>query len=262
MSKQENQKSDTTPAAGIVNSQFEAYGRAAREVGSDVVLSGRNPFHSTNMSAIVDDVAKTLAVNDNTSLLEIGCNAGALLVPLAGKVKSATGIDHPNCLEKCRAVGVPTNLDLIAGPWPEAAAQLQGSYDAILIYSVIQCLPGPGEAREFLERAADFLAPGGRMLVGDLPNSDKKRRFLSTDFGRSFEQQYIQRRADAVDADRQAMQKAFELARPMTDFVSDEFLLDLCASFRRRGFHAYLLPQGGNVPFHMTREDLLVERPL
>jgi len=249
------------PVAKTANSQFEAYGQAAREVGSDVVLSGRNSFHSGNMFAIVNDVAKTLAVNDSTALLEIGCNAGALLLPLAGRVKTATGIDHPNCLEKCRAAGPPANLNLVAGPWPEASARLEGKFDAILIYSVVQCVPGAEAAREFLDKAVEFLAPGGRMLVGDLPNADKKQRFLSTDFGRSFEEQYIQRRAQAVDADRQAMQKAFQQAPPMTDFVNDRFLLDLCSHFRARGFHAYLLPQGTAVPFHMTREDLLVERP-
>lgn len=248
-------------ASNLATSQFEAYGRAAQAVDSQVVLSGRNPFHAGSMAAIVDQVADVLALTKDSSFLEIGCNAGALLVPLAGKVRSATGIDHPNCLDKCRAAGIPDNLSLVPGPWPEAAAELRGAFDAILIYSVIQCLPSADAAETFLEKAAEFLAPGGRMLVGDLPNKDKKARFLATEFGRSFEAQYVQKRAQLVDADRKAMQKAFEPALPMTDFVDDEFVLALCARFRRRGFDAYLLPQADQVPFHLTREDLLVVRP-
>ena len=44
----------------------------------------------------------------------------------------------------------------------------------IIIYSVLHCLNPEGEALSFLEKALSYLSPGGRLLIGDIANGDKK----------------------------------------------------------------------------------------
>jgi len=69
------------------------------------------------------------------------------------------------------------------GSFPECADDLadsRGTVDAILAYSVLHYVFPEGSVFGFLDRAIELLAPGGSMLIGDIPNTSKRKRFFSS----------------------------------------------------------------------------------
>lgn len=134
---------------------------------------------------------------------------------------------------------------------PEFLAADAGRFDAILVYSVIHYVFAEANLWDFLDQAMLLLAPGGRLLVGDIPNVSKRKRFLSSDAGRAFHREYMQTdeppdvRFDRVEAGR----------------IDDAVVLSMLLRARGQGFDAYVLPQPPDLPMANRREDLLIVRP-
>ena len=59
-------------------------------------------------------------------------------------------------------------------------------HSKILINSVLGAVSDESSVFDFIEKAANLLSPGGRLLVSDIANSDKKSRFVETKFGKEF----------------------------------------------------------------------------
>ena len=61
-------------------------------------IAGRYDIQAEAERAIPPDVAGKLALDPDDTLLELGCGAGNLLLPLSSMVRTATGIDHPEVI--------------------------------------------------------------------------------------------------------------------------------------------------------------------
>lgn len=113
---------------------FEAFGRAAEVLRSPSIIAGRHRFKDEDELYVqkcnVEDVVSKLLPSSSSRLLDIGCGVGFLLTPLSRYVAEAVGIDHPSCLAKYRELGVPANVRLIAGQWPDT--KVEGTFDRIL----------------------------------------------------------------------------------------------------------------------------------
>jgi hypothetical protein len=134
------------------------------------------------------------------------------------------------------------------GPFPDCRHLLDefaGRVDAILAYSVLHYVHPVGA---FLDAALGLLAHGGHMLVGDIPNASKRRRFFSSPAGREYH------RAFTGSDDPPPLTAA-------AGQIDDDLLLGLVARARAVGFDAYLVPQAGGLPMANRREDLRVMRP-
>jgi hypothetical protein len=106
-----------------------------------------------------------------------------------------------------------------------------------------------------------MLRPGGRLLIGDIPNLDKKGRFLVTESGRRFDAGYKKVSEDSLPRyanHRDFTKQALANGAPPLD---DEFVIDVVAAYRRRGFQAYVLEQPDNLSLNFTREDILLCAP-
>lgn len=238
---------------------FEAHAKAARELSSATLIAGRNEFHSEAEQHIVADVVAKLQPQSSQRLLEIGCGLGVLLSPLAETVAAAVGIDHPDVLEKYCARGLPANVSVVGGRWPDV--ELEGPFDLILVYSVLHILPDAVTADRFVEAALQALTPGGALLLGDLANTDAARRFVESSWGKAFQEEYVRRRSKFQSTGEAAIQKdIFGAVDPRDNFVNDEFVLRILHTARTRGFSSYLLPQPPGLPFHYTREDILIRK--
>jgi 2-polyprenyl-3-methyl-5-hydroxy-6-metoxy-1,4-benzoquinol methylase len=239
----------------LVTSFFEAYGRLAREADDPTVIAGRHAFQRSEERLIVDDVTRKLELGPKSRLLEIGCGMGVLLGPLSRLVHSATGVDHESIIE--RAAGrLPDDVRLIAGRWPDVI--VDSTFDRILVYSVLHYLDGPTAAEAFVDACVTVLEPGGRILLGDLPNRDAAARFTATEAGAAFSVAWRERVAgeSGDDAKRDAIFDGIEGA----GYLDDEFILGLVRRYRARGFEAYVLPQRSDLPFGWTREDIVLHR--
>jgi cyclopropane fatty-acyl-phospholipid synthase-like methyltransferase len=134
---------------------------------------------------------------------------------------------------------------------PELLAEYTGRVQAVLVYSVLHYIFAEGNLFDFMDSALALLAPGGALLLGDIPNVSKRKRFFSSDAGAEYHRQFTGR--DETPA------VAFN--RPEPGKFDDAVILALVARCRAAGFDAYVVPQGADLPMANRREDLLVTRP-
>jgi len=127
----------------------------------------------------------------------------------------------------------------------------QGRADAVLIYSVVQTLLQTGSVAHFLDSALALLKPGGALLVGDVPNVSKRKRFFASAAGVAFHKDFMQ------------TEDAPEVTFNTQEFgqFDDGLIVGLIMRARAAGFDAYWLPQPPHLPMANRRDDLLFLLP-
>ena len=162
-------------------------------------------------------------------------------------------IDH---LEMLNRLPASRAIVKVPGRFPDSielvkVASRGGEFDAIITYSVLHAVVMDSNPFLFLDRALSLLAPGGHMLVGDVPNLSKLRRFLSSEAGHAFHREYM--KTESVPE-----VPAFVLPEERID---DSIVFGMLMRARLAGFDAYVLPQAADLPLSNRREDLLFVRP-
>lgn len=233
---------------------FENYGNYAKTQLSYVQIAGRYSIQEMAEKNIVLDVVNKLNLTSSDELLEIGCGSGTLLIPLSFFVSKAVGIDHPNLLEKLNARFKDESIHRIPGNFLDL--EINQTFSKILIYGVLQCLANEQEVIQFLQKAVRLLKPQGRLLIGDLPNTDKKQRFLLSKRGQDFSRHW---RETFPENDLQQWQ-ATDLQDPHLVEFNDEIIMKILLFFRKHGFESYVVSQPNNLPFCFSREDILIEK--
>lgn len=126
-----------------------------------------------------------------------------------------------------------------------------GQVNTILTYSVLHYVFAEGNVFEFLDRSLGLLADGGEMLIGDIPNISKRKRFFSSPSGIKFHQQFTG--TDDVPA---VTFNSLEVGQ-----IDDAVIVSLILRCRQAGFDTYWLPQADDLPMANRREDILIRRP-
>jgi cyclopropane fatty-acyl-phospholipid synthase-like methyltransferase len=235
------------------NKSFENYlSLAKKEAAKNIEVAGRYAFQAEAERNSIRDISNKLSLCSGDSLLEIGCGPGNLLLPLSYMVKSCAGIDNSKSLERLRARGGDAKrIELYPGNFLEMDLP-EIRFDKILIYSVIQLVDDMANAMNFVSRALTLLQSGGTLMLGDIPNSDKKKRWLNTKSGQDAAINWKQQ----VDA---AGEHPMAHASPDTNLVTvdDHFVSQVMLFGRSLGYETYLIPQKSNLPFGNTREDII-----
>jgi len=244
-----------------IKSEFDCYGELARTTVSSIMLSGRNHFQASLVAHILQDVKAKLSIASEHRLLEIGCNIGLMLSPLSQGAREAVGVDHPVIIERYRKMGVPNNTTLIEGYWPHVL--VPGMFDRILVLSVLHSLRSATEAMTFLKACFSILAPGGRLLISDLPNEDMRSRYLESRSGARIASEYAhaidEARASTVAEEYTRRDEIFAEAKDVV-FINDDFILQVLGESRKSGLDAFVLPQPPELPYSQSREDILIMR--
>jgi hypothetical protein len=188
-------------------------------------------------------------------VIDIGCGANPLTDLIIARCKANNHrlilIDSAEVLAHHSE---SPDIALVAGRFPEVPelyAKETGKCDVVLAYSVLQYSFKDASVHSFVDAALTLLSPGGRLLVGDLPNASMRRRFLASDAGRAFHREYT-----GEDTDPQVAWPEIPLGE-----LDDGVLLGLVTRCRDAGYHAWLMPQQSRLPMANRREDLLCERP-
>ena len=209
--------------------------------------------------AICEDIVEKLQliIKKNQELLDIGSGCSDLpahLLRIAQENNhSLTLLDseemHQNLSMAVRSRTKQVNAQF--PDCPEFIDEHQGSFDSILCYSVIQYPFLESSIFKFLDSMLVLLKPGGRLLIGDIPNLSMKKRFLSSSSGKEFHKQYF----------GQDSQVDINWSSIGFDKMDDSVVIALIMRARTAGFHAYLVPQSENLPLSNRREDILIVKP-
>src|SRR4051794_26561783 len=109
---------------------------------------------------------------------------------------------------------------------PELLERFAGQVDAILAYSVLHYVFPDSSVFDFVDRAASLLAPGGSMLIGDIPNVSKRKRLFASDAGRRLHREYTGRDEDPSPV--------FNVLEP--GIIDDAVVLAILSRARNAGF--------------------------
>ena len=128
---------------------------------------------------------------------------------------------------------------------------LRGSAHCILAYGVLPSVFVESNVFEFVDRALELLAEGGQLLLGDLANISKRKRFFASEAGVRFHQEFM--------GTSERPEVGFNMLEPGA--FDDAVVLAIISRCRSAGFDAYVVPQSDGLPFANRREDILVTRP-
>lgn len=142
----------------------------------------------------------------------------------------------------------------VAGYYPECPElidELHNLVDCVLVYSVAQYIFSEGNFWKFIDTSLGLLKPGGQMLIGDIPNTSKRKRFFSSDAGRKHHKDYTQ-----TDTEPSVSHHTIEPGQ-----MDDSVVMAILMRCRSQGFDAYVMPQLPGLPMANRREDILIVRP-
>jgi hypothetical protein len=143
----------------------------------------------------------------------------------------------------------------IPARFPEECASFIEEYanriDVILTYSVLQYVFVESSVFNFVDQLLSLLSRRGQMLIGDIPNIAKRKRFFSSPDGILHHQRFT--------GGNEVPPVHFNVAEPGN--IDDAVVLALIARCRSSGFDAYVVPQSVDLPMANRREDILVIRP-
>ncbi len=209
---------------------------------------------------IFEDISgKLTCINrPESKILDVGCGCSDLPLFMMNQanvhLQTLILIDSQemlNLLPKQEGAG---DIRKIAARYPECPEifnEFSGRLDGILVYSVFQYIFTQGNVFKFLDRSLELLAPHGCMLIGDIPNSSMRKRFLASASGIAYHQEYMN------TGDLPVVQ----YNQIESDVIDDAVLLGMVARARAAGFHAFIIPQASTLPMANRREDLLIIRP-
>ncbi|MGH8294092.1 MAG: SAM-dependent methyltransferase [Steroidobacteraceae bacterium] len=142
----------------------------------------------------------------------------------------------------------------VPGFYPDCGQALdswKGLFDVILCYSVFHYIFIEAGFWKFLDYSLELLAEGGQMLIGDIPNVSKRKRFFSSAAGIRFHQSFTGT-DDVPRVDFRTIE---------TNRIDDAVILGVIMRARAQGCDAYWMPQSPALPMANRREDVLIVKP-
>ena len=124
-------------------------------------------------------------------------------------------------------------------------------YDSILCYSVLQYMFQEAPITHILDRMLSLLAPNGRLLIGDIPNINKRKRFFKSPSGIKFHKNFMKDNSLPTFVDDEILE--YE--------IDDSLIFFILQRSRNLGYQSYIVPQNENLPMSNRREDILIIKP-
>jgi 2-polyprenyl-3-methyl-5-hydroxy-6-metoxy-1,4-benzoquinol methylase len=124
-------------------------------------------------------IKEVLNINLKSVVIELCCGNGLIIGELASYCKEAIGIDYSIILlEQLQRTYVKDNL-IVEQNDVNTINLVEGKYDNIILYFSIQHF-NERDAFLLIEKCIKSLKPNGKMLIGDIPDLDKKWSYINT----------------------------------------------------------------------------------
>jgi cyclopropane fatty-acyl-phospholipid synthase-like methyltransferase len=214
-------------------------------------------YRQGHEAAIFEDICAKLTnlKKDGRKVVDIGPGCSDLpkmLIDLcASKAHSLTLIDSQEMLNLLDDAPSIEKVHAMYPNCPDWIEERLGEIDVILCYSVLHYVFVDVSFFRFLDASLALLAPGGQMLIGDIPNVSKRKRFFASETGVRYHKDYMKTNEAPV----------VEFNKIEPDQVDDSVVMSLVQRARAQGFDAYVLPQAPELPMANRREDILIVRP-
>lgn len=239
---------------------LKLYADSAISTISQSAKAGRNGLVSDDAieEMILEDIWKKISQKSNQDVLDLGCGCGPLANLIVERcilsAHSLTMMDQATVISEIVSSNQNSNqINLVEGIFPYESKLLGNQkFDSIILYGVIHYATDP---INFIYSLIEFLKPGGHLLIADIPNLDKKRRFLLTNHGMQIDKEY----RSTFKPNDNVMARVE--VKPPIEF-NDIFVTTLLGLIRAKGCESFLLPQPVGLPFCFTRDDLLVVKNL
>ena len=166
---------------------FDNFGYVASKDVDYTILASRYRHQKNQERMIFLDVYDKLKINPTDDVLDIGSGPGLLTMPMSYIANSVTAVDHPDVLEKINKSN-DNNIQLLPGNFIKLDIDLQ--FDKIVIYSVLHYLGSKEEVVEFVKKAMRLLKTNGILMVGDVANISKQKRYFDTEQGKQEEAKF------------------------------------------------------------------------
>jgi hypothetical protein len=216
-----------------------------------------NSYREGKESLIFEDIITKLplVLTQNKIILDIGSGCSQLplmLIELCKKNKHTLILMDSE--EMLSLLPDEPFIIKIAGYYPNSDYlfnHFRGKIDVILTYSVLHYIFTESNIWEFLDSSLELITDGGEMLIGDIPNISKRKRFFSSSNGIQFHQDFM---------------KTTEIPKVVFNnierhHIDDSILLALINRARNQGFDSYIIPQRQDLPMANRREDILIKKP-
>ncbi|MFB8759377.1 amino acid adenylation domain-containing protein [Streptomyces nigra] len=158
----------------------EVFNEVEEDQDADLNTSGwissydLRPIPAEDMAEWRDEAVARVKESPARRVLEIGCGTGMILLAMAPHTEAYTGTDiSPRALRYVEAQLPAAGLDdgrvrLIEAPAHDLSAVADERFDLIVLNSVVQYFPTARYLDDVLRQAWQLLAPGGRIVVGDV----------------------------------------------------------------------------------------------
>lgn len=216
-----------------------------------------NSYREGNEQEIFQDIVRKLPALETREKVVLDIGPGCSELPLM-LIDLCERNNHQLLLVDSREMldRLPESAGVkkIAAYYPQCEdlfSDFAGKVDVILTYSVFHYVFAESNIWEFLDRSLSLLASGGAILIGDIPNVSKRKRFFSSDAGVKFHREFM-KTDDEPDVNFNQIERRN---------IDDAVILSLIMRARAAGFNAYLLPQPDGLPMANRREDILIRKP-
>lgn len=140
------------------------------------LTSGRTAWMNKKIKFVVKDISSKLNLEKSDNFLDVGCGDAKILKYIRPKVKSATGVDHFLIIKKLRKK-IKNEIKFISGDIKKDHSKIKKKYEKILVYSVAHYFKDQKELFKVIKVLLSKLNTSGKLLIGDIPNKDLKKRF-------------------------------------------------------------------------------------
>ncbi|MCO5092073.1 class I SAM-dependent methyltransferase [Bosea sp. (in: a-proteobacteria)] len=142
-------------------------------------IAGRDPRLWADI-ALYEDLIESIvchcALDGTSNAIEVGCASGFLARGIAPRVSRFHGVDHaPQTIEVARRLALP-NAAFSVSEGSKLAFD-NSSFDAAICYDVFTNFPTIDDGAPLIREMLRVVKPGGRVLVGSIPDSDLRDRY-------------------------------------------------------------------------------------
>jgi cyclopropane fatty-acyl-phospholipid synthase-like methyltransferase len=137
---------------------------------------GGVPISDAQWKNVLDDLERYLELKPHDRLLDIGAGSGVISIPFSETAAHVTALDlSATLLEEMKG---RENISTVVANALEVHFERE-CFDKIVIYFAIQHFTEQ-QTLVLLEKAFQWLKPGGILYIGDIPDASRKFRFFNT----------------------------------------------------------------------------------